>query len=388
MTFKKVFFVLIVFLLTTVSQAQEKEWTFLVFVNGVNNLSSFAEMNIRQMEKVGSTEDINVVVEWGSLQSDTAKRLYIEKHNNPNGIFSPVLESMKQHDMGDVNNFIQFVKWGIMKYPAKRYFIAIWNHGTGWAFQPFNILNGLDISLDDRTGNKITTEQMGIALKEIKEFLGRPIDIYGSDACLMQNIEVATEISDHVQFIAGSQDLEPGEGWPYFPFLKKWSENPKIPTEQVAKLLSVEFLKAYSGGVYGRRDVTFSILNAVKLNTFLSRVKDLNAFINQLTADDLLKVKKAGDYAPNFPCSGCADFGVFLKKLKQIDIFKKNSLLDQVIADFNDVIIIKNNSEEFDYATGLSIWIPSSAGDALMPRYQNLLFNQKTNWVEVLKKIN
>jgi hypothetical protein len=40
-----------------------KEWTFLVYMNADNNLYDFASLNFSQMEKVGSSDQVNVVVQ-------------------------------------------------------------------------------------------------------------------------------------------------------------------------------------------------------------------------------------------------------------------------------------------------------------------------------------
>ncbi|MFZ9594816.1 MAG: hypothetical protein ACO3A2_01925, partial [Bdellovibrionia bacterium] len=70
---------------------QEKEWTFLTFMNGKNNLDSFGALNINQMEKVGSTDQINVVVQWASLKNKSVKRLFINQDQNPKKVTSHIL---------------------------------------------------------------------------------------------------------------------------------------------------------------------------------------------------------------------------------------------------------------------------------------------------------
>ena len=108
----------------------------------------------------------------------------------------------KDCDMGDYKNLVDFVKWGTDNFPAKHYFVAVWNHGSGWHFQDAKIKSGEvsinDISFDDNTGHAITTEQLGTAMAEIKLHIGRNVDIYGSDACLMQMLEVAGEMKNSV----------------------------------------------------------------------------------------------------------------------------------------------------------------------------------------------
>ena len=174
------------------SDAAQKEWTVLVFLNGNNNLDSFGAVNINQMEKVGSTPDINIVVQWASYASDRTKRLYIQKGNGTSAVTSPVVEDFPRVDMGDVKTLNDFIAWGIQKYPAKHYFIDVWDHGGGWHR---GTLRPYDISLDEFTGHLITTKQLGQAMAQAAGLIGHKVDIYGSDACMMAMAEVATEIS-------------------------------------------------------------------------------------------------------------------------------------------------------------------------------------------------
>ena len=191
----------------------EKEWTFLLFLNGHNNLSSFGDMNLKDMEKSGSTDKVNLVVEWGKADDEMTHRLLVEKSTDPTKVSSPMIMSRKNVDMGDYHNLVDFAKWGIENFPAKHYFVAVWNHGSGWHLQELLKINSIvhinDISYDDASGNHITTEQLGLALGEVKGLIGHNVDIYGSDACLMQMIEVVGKMKDSVDYFIDSQETEP-----------------------------------------------------------------------------------------------------------------------------------------------------------------------------------
>ena len=148
-----IIFSLLIFQVSNVF-AEEKEWTFLVFLNAHNNLDSYGDMNIKQMEKIGSSEKINIVVQWASLSAETTKSLYIVKSENPEEIVSPVVDDPGLVDMGNYENLIEFVHWGIEKYPAKHYLVAVWNHGSGWHKQNFS---ATDISFDDISNHSLTS---------------------------------------------------------------------------------------------------------------------------------------------------------------------------------------------------------------------------------------
>src|SRR5262249_38757842 len=76
-----------------------KKWTFLVFISG-NNFRDMGERHIRYMEQVGSNDQINIVVEWGSYSTHKVLRLLVQKSTDPSRITSPILQDLGAVDMG------------------------------------------------------------------------------------------------------------------------------------------------------------------------------------------------------------------------------------------------------------------------------------------------
>lgn len=376
----------------------EKEWTFLLFLNGHNNLSSYGDMNLKDMEKTGSTNQVNLVVEWGKSSDNITRRLLVEKSKDPKKVTSPILMSQKDVDMGDYKNLVNFVSWGVKNFPAKHYFVAVWNHGSGWhlqemrqglnnQFDNFNSdLHMNDISFDDNTGNKITTEQLGLAMKEIKSIIGKNIDIYGSDACLMQMMEVAAEMKDSVDFFVGSQDLEPGEGWPYAPFIKKWTAQPKMLPIEVSKLLSKEYLASYSGGVYGTKSVTFSAVDMSQFDRVINSVTQVGAYLRSLDVESFKVIKTLVGATQDFYYSDYKDLGDFYKRLQSTQLKIDKNLISQAQNDLKKFILTSDNSTSFENSTGISIWLPTFKSSE-MDRYKGLEFNKLTQWSEFLTEL-
>ncbi|MEK7690151.1 MAG: clostripain-related cysteine peptidase, partial [Bdellovibrionota bacterium] len=229
------------------SQPVKKEWTLLVFMNGNNNLDDFGAYDLNEMEKVGSTDQVNVVVQWASLATNNVKRMYVTKDDDDQTVTSLPVQEMGAVDMGSYQALTDFIKWGAEKYPAKRYFVDVWDHGSGWhARKRLGVarsgFNALDISWDDNTGNSITTEQLGKSIKDAAKAIGQKIDIYGSDACLMAMAEVAGEMKGAVNIFLGAQELEPGPGWPYDTFLARLTAKPVADAKEASKMLVEEFV--------------------------------------------------------------------------------------------------------------------------------------------------
>ena len=375
--------------------AAEKEWTFLLFLNGHNNLSSYGDMNIKDMEKSGSTDQVNLVVDWGTARDNINRRLLVQKSTNPSKVTSPTLMETKDVDMGDYKNLVDFVRWGVENFPAKHYFVAVWNHGSGWNFREMRIKSGgmpitiNDISYDDNSGNRITTEELGIAMGQIKQIIGRNIDIYGSDACLMQMIEVANEMKDSVDYFVGSQDLEPGEGWPYETFMKAWTQKPTTTPAELSISLSKEYLKAYSrGGVYGENDVTFSALDMSKLNDLNASITQLVTHLKSLDAASIKKIKMAAANSQEFYTADFKDLGDFLKRVEALPIRTDKELFAQIKGNLSNLVLTSDNSKSsFANATGLSVWIPGYKSSD-MQRYSGLAFDKVTQWSTLLTTFN
>ncbi len=268
-------------------EVAQKDWTILVFLNGNNNLDSFGSEDVNEMERVGSNERVNVVVQWASYETRSTKRLLAIKDDDVETVTSPILEDMGLVDMGDVNELVSFVKWGMENYPAKHYMIDIWNHGNGW--QKNNALPTLfrDVSYDDFSGNRITTEQLGTGMAEIRTLLGRNVDVLGFDACLMAMAEVGGEVIDSVNYLIGSEDLEPGDGWPYDDFLGAVNEGGayKTPVELTADLVRT-YAASYSGGSQGNTSVALSTHDLAALRNMYPALSNLATSLNQVAETD------------------------------------------------------------------------------------------------------
>lgn len=371
--------------------AAEKEWTFLLFLNGHNNLSSYGDMNLKDMEKSGSSDQVNLVVEWGSTSTTETKRLLVQKSTDPTKVTSPTVQSLQNVDMGDYKNLVDFVKWGVDNYPAKHYFVAVWNHGAGWHFQDASIKSGEltvnDISFDDNTGHHITTEQLGVALGQMKQYIGRNVDIYGSDACLMQMLEVAGEFKNSVDYVVGSEETEPGEGWPYNGFIKGWTANPQQTPAEVSVLLSKEYLKAYNGGDYGTKAITFSAMDLSKYDAVVASAAQVAAHLKGLPAADLKKIKTAVRSVQGYYYSDYKDYGNFLKVVDGLPITKDSALISRAAADIKSLVISVDSSASYSKSTGVSVWMPSSAS-SYMARYKGLEFDKAAKWSALIEKVN
>jgi Clostripain family len=399
--------VLCLMFFSAAAQAQSQphapnKWTFMVFMNGKNSLEDFISENLREMEAVGSNDQVNIIVQYATYTGQNASRAYILKSKNKKKITSPVLEDLGPVDMGSVKTLNDFIKWGVDNYPAEHYFITVWNHGHGWhdsgadqkrkrALRAALHTALPDISDDDRTGHNISTEELGQSMAYAKQLIGHNVDIYGSDACLMAMPEIANEMSDSVDYYVGSEANEPGPGWPYTQILKSWQKNNNAQPRDVAKILVKEFVDAYSGGSKGDDDVTFSAFDLSKLPAFDAALAKLSAELQQVDQNDKAKLLKAAEGSVRFD----SDYLDLPDMLDRLQAQRMRGLSPDVMTNvktaMKDLIIASGAHGYFAKAQGLSIWMPydylafTERGRDL--RYHELKFAKLTHWDDLLSAV-
>jgi hypothetical protein len=369
-----------------VTKSEVKEWTVMVFVNAKNNLESYGLKDVNEMEMVGSSDKVNVIVELGRISGYSSedgnwtgcRRYYIQKDNDTNKITSPVLLETPNCDMGSWEYMVDFVKWTKERYPAKKYVLVVWNHGSGWnkGGDVSSLLREKGISYDDETNNHITTPQLRMALEKIGG-----VDILAMDACLMQIIEVAYEVKDYAQYIVGSEETEPGDGYTYNTWLDPLVKNPTADARTLSKYMVDSYGDHYQSV---KQDATQSSIDAKALND-LARLTD--DFISALIAsNDVNTVKNARTNAQKFYYSSNKDFYHFVKLITDNTQVSDVKSKGQALLDYlKNNVIVHNRvyGSSYNNAYGLAVYVPNY----YTASYDELMWAKDTKWDDLIKWI-
>ncbi|MBU2573199.1 MAG: hypothetical protein KKH28_03885 [Elusimicrobia bacterium] len=223
--------------------AAAKEWTVMVFMNAKNDLANsalfglsgkWAVKDLAEMKKVGTTDKVNVVVEYGTAGKG-AKRMLVGKSS----LFSSgetVYSQDPNADMGDYKRVIEFAKWAKTNFPAKKYMFVLWNHGLGWIdpnLQQHSAGTGTNgnkgILFDDETKNYVRTKQLGDILRA-----SGYMDVFVMNACLMQMAEVNYEVKDNTGLIVASEETMLAYGFDYEKLLNFMNAEPGATDERIS----------------------------------------------------------------------------------------------------------------------------------------------------------
>ncbi len=230
-------------------------WTWLVYMAGDNNLEGAGLDDLKEMQQVGSTDQVNVIVQFDTEENKTT-RYRVER-----GALTTVQE-LQGVDTGDPRTLSDCIQWGAQWYPAQRYLLDIRNHGAGWENLPpdFNYeslraakpqqaakLRRVKRALFRTTVHLINARpplQRAIAVdvgahdfldnQELRKALtgclpgGQKVDVLGCDACLMNMLEIGYELKDTATLMVGSEEAEPGAGWPYAAVLRQLVTSPTM----------------------------------------------------------------------------------------------------------------------------------------------------------------
>lgn len=268
-----------------------------VFMNGVNDLGilNFSISDINEMEMVGSTDKVAIVVEHNRIEKTKqglkfgrgANTYFIDKdESNSPEIISRVIDYTPDGDMGSSSHLTISAKKVIKRFKPERFILIVWNHGNGY----------FGISYDDVSGNSMSVKDLASALSEIKKAYGRKIDVFAMDACLMQMAEVVAELYPYASFIVASEELVPGGGYPYDDLIRAIDS---VSSARDAAISIVDvFYKAYSSdkmSIFGRyldKDITLSAINTSEFNQFVSM---LNKWVSMaLKSKDFSVITSSG----------------------------------------------------------------------------------------------
>jgi len=209
------------------------------------------------------------------------------------------------------------------------------------------------------------------------------IDILGMDACLMSMLEVNYQMRDLAEFSVGSEETEPGEGWPYDRILKALAAKPDMTPEELSKTIVKEYLASYKATDV----VTQSAVKLSALKPLATAVDGLARALMGILAETAARTalinaraqvqeysRPYDDYCDLLDLCDLLDKGLGNAAVKAACGAVRQAAAAAIIASGYKGAAVDNSK-------GISIYFPKRK---LSPLYKTLDFTKKSAWDEFL----
>src|SRR5205085_3136365 len=111
-------------------RAPKRKWTVLVYLAGDNSLDGAGLVDLAEMKKVGSGDQLAIVAQFDRAKGKGETRRYFLQKGTK--LDKDAVAALGETDMGDPAVLKDFLAWGGKNYPADNTMVVIWNHGAGW----------------------------------------------------------------------------------------------------------------------------------------------------------------------------------------------------------------------------------------------------------------
>jgi hypothetical protein len=401
--------------------AADRAWTFMVYLAGDNNLEDYASKDLREMKMVGSTPNVAVVAQLDRMSDQVTRRFYLRQGA---ALTADLVANLPETDTGDPACLIDFVNWAIEQYPARRYALVLWNHGSGWKEDDIyqaaqrvgtepcitrQVMRGIAdrkkhalfrtslewyvenperaIAYDDSSEDFLDNAELKRVLEQVRAKIGRPLDFLGFDACLMNMLEVHYQLREQVCAIAGSQELEPGDGWPYNDILRALTQQPDMTPEQLGVAIVGAYTDYYQQN-FPEVGVTQSAVAVGRLDPVVAAVDQLAKALLAVRSPQKLGglIYAACRSAQKFNDPDYFDLADLCRSLVIADPRgavgqSAQGVVDALLGAGTPVLAVRDHGKSVSNATGLSIYLPSRK---VSPLYQNLDFAKASDWSRFL----
>jgi len=402
-----------------------RSWTVLVYMAADNepdnDLEPFAWIDMLEMETIGSSESMNVLVQF-----DRSGRFYGNKGGyryfitqqshaleNSDGtvttvytdsaalkaevekMTSSVVQELGNTNMGDPNTLIKFVEWGMEKYPANKYAIILWNHGSGWQDDPSQSGRARDGSRGicwDYTSNDYLTEpEVKSALDKLATNYGRKFEFLAMDACDMGQVEVAYDVKDACKWLVSSEATIPSYGFPYNYILSDLKKDPALDGKGLALSCVGRYKQWYQ--INEGLSSTFKTItiSGAKLDQMDNLATSMGAFatagVDKIDVDGaVMKAARDASTTASFGNGDLKDIKLFMSDVNTnaSDAGLKSAALN-VNSTLSSTVIYEGHGSDQLSVGGLAVWIPKSTlYNLYITSYRLLPFTQKTGWDKYL----
>lgn len=280
--------------------------------------------DITEMLSAQLSENVRIVLQTGGSAAWAANEI------NPNRSQRFLYDSRgfrqigDEHirNMGEADTLADFLSFCKKEYPADHQILIFWDHGAGAFGFASDELYGKD---------SITLKELRQALETVwqPDEEEPPYEIIGFDACLMASVEVAETLHGYGRYLVASEEVEPGFGWNYTPWLEELSASPQMNGAQVGRAIVDAGLEAIAemsiryGAVTGNLPSTLSVVDingAHQVYEAYGEAETLDSTALRMLSEAGIELGQDGNFrlqAPEEAASLIQEVSIYLTQVKK-----------------------------------------------------------------------
>lgn len=344
----------------------KKEWTYMIYLGGDNNLSEFGLMDLNEMEMAGSTDEVAIVLqaefsnEYSSDVPTDTMRFLVENDNDPSAANLGAGISIGNVDMADRSNLTDFINWAKTNHSAKHYALVLWDHGDGWKDRSVSATEGRVLRgaiQDETSGSFMSLPDLAGAVRDS----GVHFDIINFDACLMGMYEVAYEFNGLSNYMVFSEEVVPFDGDPYDTILTALTNDPTMPPSSLVETIVTNFNEYYLSNDRGY--TTKSAIDLSRIDILDTKLNELADALIADTTDIGTIISAAQDNTQEYAYPYNHDIVDFCNYLEahSSNSMVVNSLCPEIRTIISSLVTINlTNGPEVSDSHGIAFYLPKS----------------------------
>jgi hypothetical protein len=383
-----------------------------VYVCADNDLADFAALDIQEMLKVGTGPRLRVLVQVDRSRRDKTLRHAIPKRRRVRyADWVKQAVTLPETNTGDPRALADFLRWGRRRDPDDRLALVLWDHGLGFKSlaedagcrrsgrrRPLR-QHRLVCSLSGDRQPCPDSLDINELARGIRHGLAgdRPLDVLGFDACHMAQLEVLYELRDLSSVFVGSEEEEPGEGWPFHFLLlalrRRLDAGQTVTPETLARLAARSYI-AYWREVQDEEDGnTQSVVRAARLSSLAHATATLGSALRQGLATHGPDIRVAVTRGQTYDEPHFADLGDLARRLRPLVASRAIHAAARRVDETLRSAVAYNGrvGSGVGRSTGLTLYVPQDADDLRANRslYRRLAFHRDhPDWLAFLEALH
>ena len=352
---------------SAVSEAQQAEWTVMIYLCGTDleSENAMASGNLAEIAQTKPTDRVNVVIQTGGTKEWHAQEIGLDINPkklqrysyDENGYI--LMEEAPLQNMASADTLSDFVSWGKKTYPAEKYMLVLWDHGGG-------SVTGLIVDeLHDKAVMSLDELQRGL------EQSGVQLEALLLDTCLMATLETAQAAQSTTHYMIASQETVPGEGTDYKSWLQKLYDDPDCDGQRFGRKLCDAVQQKYAelNDEYSSKFLTFAVIDLTKLNAVSEAFDQMFTEIGGLVADP----NHFFDFGSSITRAEHYTYPTMVDLYNMAELARGNGVsgatVNRLTAAIEDAVVYNIKGLNRSYSHGLSFYYEPSAHPYQLDHY-------------------